>query len=139
MSKLQLIHHVSVPCRYSILPVNRDGSSDTQGSMSVCFHHRIIRDGHEPLVRNCLSVKIGRIKSEPAITSNECKDRKILLNLQMDIEKSTIFIQLFGNVNAMLYLCTQSIAPIVERKIPTAKYCTSKRNGASTNIGAPFI
>ena len=37
----------------------------------------------------------------------------------MEIEKSNIFIQLFGNVNAMLYLCTQSIAPIVERKIPT--------------------
>ena len=37
----------------------------------------------------------------------------------MEIEKSNIFIQLFCNVNAMLYLCTQSIAPIVEKKIPT--------------------
>ena len=37
----------------------------------------------------------------------------------MEIEKSTIFNQLFGDVNTMLYLCTQSIAPIVERKIPT--------------------
>ena len=61
VSEPQLIHHVSVPCRYSILSVNRDGSSDTQGSMSVCFHHRIIRNSYEPLVRNCLSVKIGRI------------------------------------------------------------------------------
>ena len=61
VSEPQLIHHVSVPCRYSILPVDRDGSSDTQGSMSVRLHHRIIRDGHESLVRNCLSVKVGRI------------------------------------------------------------------------------
>ena len=37
----------------------------------------------------------------------------------MEIEKSNIFIQLFCNVNAMLYLCTPSIAPIEERKIPT--------------------
>ena len=58
-------------------------------------------------------------EAEPAITSNECKDRKILLILQMEIEKSNIFIQLFGNVNTMLYLCTLSIAPIVERKILT--------------------
>ena len=37
----------------------------------------------------------------------------------MDIEKSTIFTQLFGDVNTILYLCTQSIAPIKERRIPT--------------------
>ena len=37
----------------------------------------------------------------------------------MEIEKSNIFIQLFCNVNTMLYLCTQSIAPIVKWKIPT--------------------
>ena len=45
------------------------------------------------------------------------KDFKIEIQIEFTTQKN--FNQLFGDVNTILYLCTQSIAPIVERKIPT--------------------
>ena len=43
------------------------------------------------------------------------KDFKIEIQIEFTTQKN--FNQLFGDVNTILYLCTQSFAPIVERKI----------------------